>query len=77
MVYLGLEAFRATNAGIWPMTTTPTNAFKAWADRECGKWPATLQAEAYMAWQVMLHADGTKALNAFTEKYRQWEASQS
>ena len=61
------------------MTTIPqtADAFKAWADRECGKWPTMLQVEAYMTWQVMLHADGIRALNAFTNSYRQWEAAQS
>jgi len=34
------------------MTPIPqtADAFKAWADRECGKWPADLQTLAFNTW---------------------------
>ena len=38
------------------MTTIPqtADAFKAWADRECGKWPADLQTLAFNTWRAMV-----------------------
>ena len=52
------------------------DAFKAWADRECGKWPADLQGLAYSAWQELTQGSDL-GLREFAEKYRQWEAAQS
>lgn len=45
------------------------NAFKRWADRECTKWPAPLQAKAYHAWAGLEKSDCgpfTKFLVAFS-----------
>ena len=58
------------------MTTIPqtADAFKAWGDRECGKWPADLQGRGYEAWLAMVRQDGNPQ-EAFTERYRQWEAA--
>ena len=54
------------------------DAFKAWADRECGKWPMELTAEAYPAWLAMkAEIDPVEALFEFTESYRKWEATAS
>lgn len=60
------------------MTTIPQTAdgFKAWAERECGKWPADLQMKAYDT-SLRFRMGHTKPLAEFTESYCQWEASQS
>ena len=60
------------------MTTIPqtADAFKEWADRECGEWP--MELTSYHTWQAMTSAvDPVRARQEFTERYRQWEASQS
>ena len=63
------------------MTTIPqtADAFKAWADRECGKWPAELQSQAFNVWKEMFKDEPgwLHAHNEFSENYRQWEAEQS
>lgn len=45
---------------------TDLNQFKAWADRECSKWPAQLQVKAYHAWTA------AESMENFKAAYSEW-----
>ena len=52
--------------------------FKAWADRECPKWPTELMAMAVDSWHAKLdHAGYAKScITKFEEAFAQWSAKQ-
>ena len=61
-----------------PTTQIPqtADAFKAWADRECGKWPADLQKLAFNTWRAMVdRQDNAQA--QFKASYERWAETQS
>ena len=60
------------------MITIPQTAdsFKAWADRECCKWPADLQTLAFNTWRAMVEVhDDAQA--QFKASYERWAETQT